>query len=140
LSVYLDASVLYSLISKDSHAARLDAWMATGPRCAFSAWTVTEVSSAFSHRVRLKQISDAQRRLSDARLDQWLNLVDPPLAIAEEDFPAARTLIQTFGLLRAPDALHLAIATRNSLTLATFDDRLADIAVANGMTIVDFGD
>ena len=54
-----------------------------------------------------------------------------------DDLSRAEQLVRRRELkLRAPDALHLAVALRHRLELVTFDDRMAVAAVALGINVV----
>jgi predicted nucleic acid-binding protein len=75
----------------------------------------------------MSAIDRSERERLDRDLDAWAALPTRLTAVAAEDFAFARTCIRTLeSPLRAPDALHLAIASRQGYALATFDDNLAD--------------
>ena len=60
------------------------------------------------------------------------------VAFTSEDLRAADTILRRFDLpLRAPDAIHLSIASRIGATLATFDSQMAACAVALGVAVAD---
>jgi predicted nucleic acid-binding protein len=84
-------------------------------------------------------ISKDEREVAESRLDRWVGLRDLPLNLLPEDFEAARRFIRVHRLLRAPDALHMAVAARNGLAIATFDQRLAQAAMEHGLETVNFG-
>ncbi|CAN5236179.1 hypothetical protein BH10PSE2_BH10PSE2_00280 [soil metagenome] len=59
------------------------------------------------------------------------------LEFDSDRFDDARRLLRKHERLRAPDALHLAIASWNGLEMATLDVVLRDAAAAEGVVVVD---
>jgi uncharacterized protein len=136
LSIYTDTSVIVSFFVRDDHAQAARRWARTSPRVAISDWTATEFSSALSHKVRLELLTDAERMVAERAFDRWASrgLV---LEVAKERFHDARALMQAHARLRAPDALHLAIALHEGLPLATLDGDMRDAAGAEGIEVID---
>ena len=96
-----------------------------------SAFCVAEVSSAISRLVRMEAISREQAERLLAVLDRWTDVVAEMTEIDGADFSRATELVRTFDLkLRAPDALHLAVAERLDARLITLDRNLAAAARA----------
>ncbi|WP_353781729.1 PIN domain-containing protein, partial [Brevundimonas sp.] len=48
----------------------------------------------------------------------------------------ARRLVKNDVRLRAPDALHLALAARHGCSLATLDEDMATVATDIGLTVI----
>jgi predicted nucleic acid-binding protein len=100
-----------------------------------SDWVVTEFSSALSIKLRMKHLSVEQRARA---VSLFTNLKTRSLAIApvtREHFQAAARFADQSGLgLRAGDALHVAVAAELGATLCTLDKRLAEAAVALGVS------
>lgn len=136
MSIYIDTSVVVSFFIRDDHAEAARRWAATDPRVAISDWTTTEFSSALSHHVRLGSLSDRERKVAELAFDRWAAR-GTVLEVARERFQDARVLMQGHRRLRAPDALHLAIARHQGLPLATLDDDMRDAAVAEGLEVID---
>jgi predicted nucleic acid-binding protein len=136
LSVYIDTSVVVSFFIQDDHADAARRWARTDPSVAISDWTATEFSSALSHHVRLGSLSDRERKAAELAFDRWA-MRGVVLEVARERFQDARILMQGHRRLRAPDALHLAIARHEGLPLATLDHDLRDAAVAEGLKVID---
>jgi len=136
LSTYIDTSVVVSFFIQDDHADAARRWARTDPSVAISDWTATEFSSALSHHVRLGSLSDRERKAAELAFDRWA-MRGVVLEVARERFQDARILMQGHRRLRAPDALHLAIARHEGLPLATLDHDLRDAAVAEGLKVVD---
>jgi len=136
LSIYTDTSVIVSFFIRDDHAEAARRWARTHPRVAISDWTATEFSSALSHKVRLDLLTGPERMAAERAFDRWASrgLV---LGVAKERFHDARALMQAHARLRGPDALHLAVARHEGLPLATLDEDMRDVAVAEGMEVID---
>lgn len=136
MSTYIDTSVVVSFFIQDDHADAARRWARTDPSVAISDWTATEFSSALSHHVRLGSLSDRERKAAELAFDRWA-MRGVVLEVARERFQDARILMQGHRRLRAPDALHLAIARHEGLPLATLDHDLRDAAVAEGLKVID---
>lgn len=136
MSIYIDTSVVVSFFIQDDHADAARRWARTDPSVAISDWTATEFSSALSHHVRLGSLSDRERKAAELAFDRWA-MRGVVLEVARERFQDARILMQGHRRLRAPDALHLAIARHEGLPLATLDHDLRDAAVAEGLKVID---
>ena len=136
MSIYIDTSVVVSFFIQDDHADAARRWARTDPSVAISDWTATEFSSALSHHVRLGSLSDRERKAAELAFDRWA-MRGVVLEVARERFRDARILMQGHRRLRAPDALHLAIARHEGLPLATLDHDLRDAAVAEGLKVID---
>lgn len=135
MTVYLDTSVVIPLFLNDDHAGRVRAWARSAGSVVFSAWTATEFSSALSLQVRLKNLEAGERERLEHGFDRWAK-GGRMLDFQPEYFGDARALLRKHERLRAPDALHLAIAQANDLALATLDDILREAAIAEDLTVV----
>jgi predicted nucleic acid-binding protein len=123
LTAYLDTSVLVSMFTADDHTPRTRSWLAgvQGPM-ALSDWTVTEFSSALAVGLRVGRLTASEVASAEDALDTWLGRSSPPLTLAPQDVREARRFIRSIGVpLRAGDALHLALARRAGLSVATLD-------------------
>lgn len=136
MTLYLDTSVVIPLFLEDDHAPRVRRWARSARNIALSAWTLTEATSALSMQVRMKHITEAERRAIEDGIDTWARrsrIVSFEPACLDD----ARRLLRRHSRLRAPDALHLAIAAWHGLDLATLDGVLRDAALAEGLRVVD---
>jgi predicted nucleic acid-binding protein len=132
LSVYLDASVLLTIVVKEPGSDAINQFLEEVDTTVWvSEFASAEVASALSRLLRMKNLSlrNAQDRL--AAFDDWIaadaNLVD----VEGVDVRLAARFVRRFDLmLRAPDALHLAMCRRLNATIATLDRRLAVAAQA----------
>lgn len=84
----------------------------------------------------MKRITETERRAIEGSLDIWARR-SRIVAFEPTCLDDARQLLRRHTRLRAPDALHLAIAVWHGLDLATLDGVLKDAAVAEGLTVVD---
>ena len=137
MSAYLDASVLLPTLIKEQASAAVDAFvLAAEQEFLISDFAVAEVASGLSRLVRMRRIEapDASARLND--FDGWRATASSPVDVHAADVRLAYTYVRRFDLmLRAPDALHLAIARRIDATLVTLDRRLARAARELGITV-----
>jgi uncharacterized protein len=112
LSVYLDASVLLPILIEEPMSAAVDAFMLAGAReLLVSDFAAAEVAAALSRLIRTGQLvaSDAVARLAD--FEVWRAAMTSPAEIHAADIRLAYAFVRRFDLaLRAPDAVHLAIA------------------------------
>jgi uncharacterized protein len=136
LSIYLDTSVVMSFFIRDDHAGPVRAWAETNPDVTISDWTATEFTSALSHYIRRETLAGNERDAIERAFDRWAAR-RTVLEVERERFAEARTLMRSHRRLRAPDALHLAIARHFDLTLATMDQDMRDAALAEGLEVVE---
>jgi hypothetical protein len=136
LSTYVDTSVVVSFFIQDDHALKARAWAASGARIVLSDWTRTEFTSALSHQVRLGALTEPEREAAESVFDRWVSRM-VVLEVERERFEDARRLMRAHRRLRAPDALHLAIAVSSGLALATADQDMKAAARLEGLAVVD---
>lgn len=135
MSVYLDTSVLVSLFHTDEHTQRTSAWIADVEDFVLSSWALAEFSSALAVKVRMRHLPDEERRGFERVLDQWLR-GRVILSAVDGDMVASRGMLRADTRLRAPDALHLAIASRHGCILATLDADMAAVGRDIGLDVV----
>ena len=137
MRAYLDASVLLpTLIAEPTTEAVYDRLGADDQELLISDFAAAEVASALSRLVRMALLTgaDASARLAD--FDAWRAAMSLPVDIGASDARLAYIYVRRFDLrLRAPDALHLAIARRLDATLVTLDRRLAIAAREMGIAV-----
>ncbi|UVO52907.1 type II toxin-antitoxin system VapC family toxin [Sphingomonas sp. SUN039] len=140
MSFYLDTSAIISVLVGDDHSDRANAWLAEhdGGDICISHWTAPEVSSALAIRIRRDVLTAAGR---DYALSTWNRLSRDSfrtLAVDQANFIRAAALVDRYTLgLRAPDALHLAIAEAAGATMVTFDERLKSACLAVGLDVAE---
>ena len=137
MSAYLDTSVLLpTLIVQSTTEAVYEFLAGENGELLVSDFAAAEVASALSRLVRMALLTDfdASARLAD--FDAWRAAMSSPVDIAASDARLAYIYVRRFDLgLRAPDALHLAIARRFDATLITLDRRLATAAGELGIAV-----
>lgn len=137
MSAYLDTSVLLpTLIAEPATEAVYDCLGADNQELLISDFAAAEVASALSRLVRIALLTEADASARLADFDAWRAAMSLPVDIGASDARLAYIYARRFDLgLRAPDALHLAIARRLDATLVTLDRRLASAAREMGMEV-----
>lgn len=138
MTILLDASVLVPLFARDALTPRALAFVAqAGQSMIVSDWAVLGSISAFSLKARSGAVTLSEAEAARDNLFQWRKDFAITLVLESSDLEAATKLLGAFRLnLRAPDALHLAMAQRLNATLATFDAKLAAAGTALGVAVV----
>ena len=128
--------LLPTLVAERTTEAVYDCLCADGQELLISDFAAAEVASALSRLVRMALLTepDASARLAD--FDAWRAAMSSPVDITASDARLAYIYARRFDLrLRAPDALHLAIARRLDLVLVTLDPRMAAAAKELGVAV-----
>lgn len=136
MSIYLDASLVMPTLVEEAASAAVKAYLKTRAERVISDFAAAEVASALSRLVRtsLLTAAEAAARLSD--FEAWRAATSLPVEVHPADVRLAYAYVRRFELmLRAPDALHLAIARRIDATLATLDGRLARAGEELGVNV-----
>jgi len=130
--IYVDTCLLVSLFHNDSGYPAAVAWLtgAAAQELWISHWVLLEFASATAVRQRrgelkASKVTGLQSELEAFRAER-LALVEP----RAEDYLLARAWVQRQSApgLRAGDALHLAVAQRQRLTLVSADQALVATA------------
>jgi len=134
---YLDTSVLLPTLIAEPTTVAVYAFLGDyNLELRVSDFAAAEVASAMSRLVRkaLLTEADASARLAD--FDAWRAAMTTPVDIQASDARLAYIYVRRFDLaLRAPDALHLAVAQRLDLAVVTLDRRLAAAARELGVAV-----
>ncbi|MEJ0017665.1 MAG: type II toxin-antitoxin system VapC family toxin [Acetobacteraceae bacterium] len=137
MSLYLDASVLMPTLVAEPATASVGTFLLDcADSLTVSELAAAEVASALSRLVRMGHLTgpDATERLAD--FDGWRASGTESADLDAHDCRLAHNFVRRFDLmLRAPDALHVAICRRLDLALVTLDQRLARAARALGVTV-----
>jgi predicted nucleic acid-binding protein len=135
--VYLDASVLVTLLMVDTLTARADKFLRTSaPILIISDFAAAEFASAVARRVRTGDITTDEARQGFSAFDSWTSLATQRAETTAEDVRASEGFLRRLDLtLRTADALNIAIAQRVRAALATFDRSMAASARALGVPL-----
>ncbi len=138
--VYLDTNILMALVCKEPESERVMQWYEHTPDVLISSpWLHAELCSALSVKQRAQQISPAAARKAYAQgLEVLADTHSTDIAPADFD-TAAKLCADAKARLRAPDALHLAVAQRSSCqALATLDTDMQKAARKLGLAPIVF--
>src|SRR4051794_22657122 len=136
MSIYLDASLVIPTLFKEEISGAVEAYLKSRPDRLISDFTAAEVASGFSRLVRTRLLTAVEVGARLADFDAWRAATSSPVEVHPADVRLAYAYVRRFELmLRAPDALHLAIARRIDVTLATLDRRLARAAEELGVSV-----
>ena len=132
MSVYFDASVIVSIVVRDALSIRARTYIsAHQPSPVVSDFAAAEIAAVVGLRVRTKALSAAQAESALATFDRWRLNNTTSCGVIGADIALADRFLRRLDLpLRAPDALHIAVAQRLGLALATFDAQMAVSAKA----------
>ncbi|MEX2500729.1 MAG: type II toxin-antitoxin system VapC family toxin [Trueperaceae bacterium] len=138
---YLDTSLVIAALTSEERTVAVHDWLdekvrarsgATG--LVVSDWTVTEIASALSLKIRTGQIGPNDRHDIDDVLSAWLEASLDRVPVPRTAFlDAARLLRHHDTGLRAGDALHLATADHHGIPLVTLDRTMAHAGSALGV-------
>ncbi len=134
--VYLDASVLVSIVTLDVNSEKAGRWYdgLVAP-VIISDLANLEVCAVISWEFRARRFSRASADKAYSDFDA-LRAASEPLSHTGQDFAIADRLVRDYSTkLSAPDALHLASAKNAGAVLATFDARLAEAARRQGVEV-----
>lgn len=136
MSVYLDASILCPLFIMDGSSERARAYLReVRPKLVISDFLRAEFASVASRIVRMGKINRDDANTAFANMDDWSAHLETAETVTE-DVRRSEAWLRRLDLnLRAPDAVHIAIAFRLNASLATFDIRMAEAAQALGVSV-----
>ncbi len=137
VTCYLDANFLVALLTPEPFSGRADAFLQTNTELLIvSDFAAAEFSSAVARRVRMREFTLPQARITLAGFDTWLARMADRVELSSAELAVATAFLRRLDLtLRTPDAIHIAIAQRIRATLVTFDQRMSESARALGMAV-----
>lgn len=126
--VYVDTSVLVALLTPEVSTEQAAYWMAsheTGSLCT-SRWVTTEFAGALARKYRMNRLTAEERHAAQRSYTTLSRASLALLPIRAAHFQTAALIVERADAgIRAGDALHLAVASANGLTLATLDKGFA---------------
>jgi len=142
--LYLDTSILVAAVSREASTPRVLAWLGklsdglSDADLVATDWSLTEVASALSWKLRMGTITLAEQTAARAGFSTLVSDQLQILQVERADFSAASRMVERRDMaMRAPDALHLAVAGRNGAAFATLDRLQEAAARAAGLSVVD---
>jgi predicted nucleic acid-binding protein len=138
LTVYIDTSVLVSYYCPEPLSEKVEAFFTSHMQPAISGLTEIEMFSAISRKVREKSMDHKDAGRVAAKFISHLdNHYFAYLPVEAHHFRLARDWIGMFKLsLRTLDALHLAIASSEGLSVVTTDQSLVKSAKGLGLNSI----
>ncbi|MFC5342956.1 type II toxin-antitoxin system VapC family toxin [Brevundimonas staleyi] len=135
MTLWLDASVLVSLITREPTSHQIDDLLYQEIEMPFvSDFCIAECSSAIARLVRIGARTAGEADELFQSLDLWIETASAPIDVESEDIALATAFVRRPGIsLRAPDAIHIAAAHRLGATLLTLDLGMARAAAALGV-------
>ncbi len=138
--VYLDASVILSIIALDANSEKAGRWYKDlSAAVVISDLASLEVCAVVSREFRARRYTPAaaDRAIADF---EALRAQSERMSHGQQDFSLSEQLVRDYSLkLAAADALHLASAKNAGASIATFDARLAEAAPAQGVEVAPLG-
>ncbi len=134
---YLDTSLLVAALTREAKSEEALDWL--GRQAAgslfVSDWVTTEFSSALSLKLRSNELNLEHRASAQTTFGRLCAESLTVLPLKREQFRAAAHFVGQHALvLRAGDALHLAVCADVGATLATLDRRLAEAGPRVGVS------
>jgi len=138
--VYLDTSVLVAYYYPEPISASIEKFIRTLSRPTICFLTEVEFASALSKKVRENTLTPEDASRIEAQFQSHVQEgLFTRLMIDDDHYQRARSWILQFAVpLRSLDAIHLAVAARNRLKLASSDRRLSDAARHYGIEVKEF--
>ncbi|MGJ3647493.1 type II toxin-antitoxin system VapC family toxin [Sphingomonas sp. GlSt437] len=133
MKVYADSSLLVSAFTTETASEAARQWLGGLPEDALltSYWCRAEIVSALAMKARGGEISQSLAVMIAREIASMLTHSATPIAINDAALMAAAELIERSPLpLRAPDALHLAIAQSGGAIVWTLDVDMAKAGAA----------
>ena len=129
--------MIVSLFVRDATTERARSFIATHqPTPIVSNFGAAEFASALSIRLRTGRLDMTEARSAFFQFDDWRAVAVWSYELTSGDVRAADAFVRRLDLpLRAPDALHIAMARRLDCPLATFDARMADCGKILGVPL-----
>ena len=128
---YLDSSVLVCMFSNEARTRSMQDWRAKlpGESVWISEWNIAEFHSAMSLKRRTAQMTVMERHRAEMLFEAYLKLYPNIFSVVSAHFRRAAAIAAREDInIRAPDALHLAVAEANGATVCTLDNKMHQAA------------
>lgn len=137
MRVYFDASLLVSLFVADALATRAEIFVKQfSPTPVVSDFASAEFASAVSRLARVGSLNAPETTAVFSEFDMWRANTSASCRVESEDIVACEGFLRRIEPpLATADALHIAVARRLDLPLATFDRQMARAALALGVNL-----
>ena len=138
-TIYVDVSVWIALLTNEASSPALKSWLESETGVLItSRWSVVELSSALSIKVRRMELPQEQALALAGRFDALVSGQVRLVPVASADYDHAAVMCRNAAsALRAGDALHLAVAARARAShLITLDKVMTLNALKMGFQIV----
>ena len=138
--LYLDASAITAIfVEFDAHHAKIKQLIGTGEAALLvSDFGAIEFVSALSRLTRVSGLGLDDARTILADFQSWIDTGSGSILLKSSDIVRADGYLRRFDSpLRAPDALHLAIADRTGAAFVTFDRKLVVCARVLGIPVIE---
>lgn len=137
MTLWLDASVLVALITREPTSRQIDNLLDQSEPPMVSDFCIAECSSAIARLVRIGTRTADQADELFRDLDDWVATASNLLAIDQGDIAMATDFVRQPGVsIRAPDAIHIAAAQRVGATILTLDRGMARAAHLLGVPCI----
>jgi uncharacterized protein len=130
--------VVVAALTLEPATERVLAWLErqTPGELAISFWSITEVSSALSLKLRTRQLEAAERAAASVEFSRLVAESLTILQVSPEHFRAAARFAGEHQLgVRAGDALHMAVCLDHGLRLHTLDRRMVEAGPVLGVDV-----
>ncbi|WP_269514217.1 type II toxin-antitoxin system VapC family toxin [Brevundimonas subvibrioides] len=135
MTLYADASAIVATVSRQPNSRLIDPLVRDPLQVlVVSDFALAESAAALAKLGRVEEWSTAEAAGFFEELDAWATLLTERVEIEPSDLADANMFVRMPRLsLRAPDAIHIAAATRLEATILTLDRGMARAATALGV-------
>jgi len=141
--IYLDTSFIVPFYTLEATSERVEVFLrdSSSGGLMVSRWAGVEFAGMLARNVRMKLQAEGHARILMQRFNEDMRATFRPYTPSAADFALAATLALAAPAsgLRGADALHLAAAKHQGITLYTFDKTLLRAAGTLGISASDAG-